>query len=253
MNRFISLKKIDKEEYGGVLCYPKRSPEELAKRLMEMAQLGVKAVSFQGEKKVNGVPILGKGCVGIVLLAQTDKRKVAVKIRRTDADRAEMRREAEMLETANSVSVGPKLLRFSENLLMMEFVDGILLPEWVETIGDTNATLRLRRVLRDILEQCWRLDGKGLDHGELSQASKHIMIYREDKACLLDFETASLARRVANVTSACHYLFMGGETARTIGKKIGETSKDHLLAALRAYKRKCTREGFEAILKACVL
>jgi len=253
MNRLIPLEKIDEEEYGKVICYPKCSPEELGKRLTEMAQLGVKAVSFQGEKNVNGIPVLGKGCVGIVLLAQTDTGKVAVKIRRTDADRAEMRREAEMLGTANSVGVGPKVLGFSENLLMMEFVDGVLLSEWVGTIDDPNATLRLRRVLRNILEQCRRLDEKGLDHGELSQASKHIMISREDKACLLDFETASVTRRVANVTSACHYLFMGGKTAKTIEQKIGGTNKDHLLTALRAYKRKCTRRGFEAVLKACLL
>jgi len=253
MNRLIPLEKIDKEEYGEVVCYPKCSPEELWKRLTEMAQLGVKAICFQGEKNVNGIPVLGKGCVGIVLLAQTDTGKVAVKIRRTDADRAEMRREAEMLEMANSVGVGPRLLGFSENLLMMEFIEGVLLPEWVEMIGDRNAVLKLRVVLRDIFEQCWRLDGKGLDHGELSQASKHIIINRESNAYLLDFETASVARRVANVTSACHYLFMGGKTAKLVEQKIGWRNRDNILTALKAYKRKRAREDFEAVLEACLL
>lgn len=45
------------------------------------------------------------------------KRKVALKIRRTDADRSQMYHEADMLKKANSVDVGPKLLDVSENFL----------------------------------------------------------------------------------------------------------------------------------------
>jgi len=108
---------------------------------------------FRGDRLVNNVKVLGKGCVGIVVLAYTAAGKVALKIRRTDADRAGMKHEAQMLRAANSVGVGPKLLDFSENLLMMEFVDGLLIPRWVEALEkEDNARLRVERVLRDILE-----------------------------------------------------------------------------------------------------
>lgn len=76
--------------------------------------------------------VLGKGCVGIVVLAYTKDRKAALKIRRMDADRSRMQHEAEMLDRANLVHVGPRLLGVSKNFLLMQFVDGHLLPKWLE-------------------------------------------------------------------------------------------------------------------------
>ncbi|NIM45322.1 MAG: serine/threonine protein kinase, partial [Nitrososphaeria archaeon] len=177
MVKTVALGRLGEEGYGQVICYPRCETGELAKRLSEMRELGVKALSFRGEKRIGNIRVLGKGCVGIVVLAQTETGRAALKIRRTDADRAGMKREAEMLRIANGVEVGPKLLGFTENLLMMKFVDGILLPGWIETLEEKEgANLRVGRVLRDVLEQCWRLDEAGLDHGELSRASKHIII-----------------------------------------------------------------------------
>jgi len=253
MSKIVSLDRLSKEEYGRVICYPRCDPEEFEKRLAEIAQLGVTALEFTGKKSINSIPVLGKGCVGIVILAYTDFGRTALKIRRTDADRAGMRHEAEMLRTANSVNVGPKLLGSSENLLKMEFVDGIFLQEWIETYeGEEDKEARIRRLLVDILEQCWRLDDKGLDHGELSQAAKHILIEKDGKACFLDFETASVTRKVSNVTSICHFLFMGGKTADLVTATLGEMSKEDLIAALRRYKKNGNRQNFEAILRICL-
>ena len=252
MAKTVALERLSKEGYGQVLCYPRCETGELERRFTEMRKLGVKALCFKGEKTINNIRVLGKGCVGIVVLARTETSRVALKIRRTDADRTEMRHEAEMLRMANRVDVGPRLLGFTENLLMMEFVDGLLIPRWIETLEDKgNARLRVRGVLKDILEQCWRLDETGLDHGELSRASKHIIIDEEGRACILDFETASNRRKVANVTSVSHYLFMRGKTADLIREKTGGMKRESLLASLKTYKKNRTRGNFEAILRAC--
>ena len=254
MARTVALERLSKEGYGQVICYPRCETEELARRLEEMRELGVKALSFEGEKTVSNTRVLGKGCVGIVVLAHTETGRVALKIRRTDADRAGMKREAEMLRMANEVNVGPKLLGFGEDLLMMDFVDGILFPGWIEAVaGEENGKLRVGRVLREILEQCWRLDEAGLDHGELSQASKHIIVDREDDAVILDFETASNGRRASNVTSVCHYFFMRGKPADLISQTIGGIEREKLLLVLRRYRRNRTRDNFEAILRACLV
>lgn len=253
MSKIVPLDRLSKEEYGQVICYPRYAPRELEKRLSEIRQLGVKALEFTGKKNINGVPVLGKGCVGIVVSAYTDAGRIALKIRRTDADRKGMKHEAEMLRVANSVNVGPKLLGSSENLLAMEFVDGMFLLKWIEAIeGEYGMEARIRRSLIDILEQCWRLDHRGLDHGELSQASKHILIEDDGKARILDFETASLTRRVSNVTSICHFLFMGGKTAELVTATLGEMSKEDLIDALRKYKKNLNRRNFEVILKTCL-
>lgn len=252
-NELIPLKRLQEKRYSQVLGYPKHDLKEMKRRLKELTKLGVKALEFTGGKTVFDVPVLGKGCVGIVVMAHTDMRKVALKVRRVDADRSGMQREAEMLRMANVLGVGPTLLDATENFLLMEFVEGPLLPQWVEALRGRGTRSRIRRVLRSVLEQCWRLDEAGLDHGELSRAPKHIII--DEKGCphLVDFETASINRRVSNVTSICQYLFIGSQAAKMIKRKVGGVDRKELINALRNYKQDRTRKSFEKILGVCGL
>lgn len=247
------LKGLLKERYGQVICYPRYDIKELKRRIKELKAVGVKALEFTGEKRAFDVPVLGKGCVGIVVAAQTDKEKIALKIRRTDAGRAGMQREAEMLRRANAVGVGPNLLNATGNFLLMEFIEGKLLPRWIEELGGRGAKARMRRVHQAILEQCWGLDEAGLDHGELSRAPKHIIVGEGDRPRIVDFETASVARRVSNVTSICQYLFIGSQVARTIERKFWKVDQGELIRALRRYKQGRTRENFNKILIVCKL
>ena len=225
----------------------------MRKRLKELRKLGIKAVEFKGDKMAFDVPVLGKGHVGIVVAVYTSFGKGALKIRRIDANRAGMQQEAEMLRRANTINVGPKLLNVTENLLLMEFIKGTLLPQWVEALRGRGTRSRIRRVLRTILEQCYRLDEAGLDHGELSRAPKHIIVDADDHPHLVDFETASINRRVSNVTSICQYLFIGSQAAKTIKRKLGKINEKELINALRNYKHERARENIKKILDICRL
>jgi len=249
----VSLEQLRDERYANVLCYPRYNRKEAIKRVKELKSLGVKSLEFIGEKTAFNVPVLGKGCVGIVVVALMDDMRVALKIRRVDADRIGMQHEAEMLKTANKVEVGPSLIGISENFLLMEFIEGALLPKWIEKLKGKGTRNRIRQVLRDVLEQCWLLDETGLDHGELSRAPKHIIIGRDNKAYIVDFETASVQRRVSNVTSICQYLFIGSQTAKTIQRKLGKINQETLKTTLKNYKQNRTRENFHKILHVCGL
>jgi len=235
------------------MCYPRHDLRELRRRIKELKKLGVTAVEFAGDKTAFNVPVLGKGYVGVVVTAITDQGKVALKVRRVDAGRTGMQHEAEMLRKANSIGVGPDLLNVTENFILMEFIKGTLLPQWIKMLEGKETKPRVRKVLRAVLEQCWRLDETGLDHGELSRAPKHVIINVNDNPYLIDFETASLHRRVSNVTSICHFLFIRSQVAKTIKKKLGEISQKELIRALKTYKQKRTRENFEKILNVCGL
>lgn len=249
----VPLERLYEERYGQVICYPKYDPKVLKHRLKELKKLGVTSVEFIGEKMAFNTPVLGKGCVGIVVAVHTDKGKAASKILRVDADRAGMQHEAEMLQMANTIGVGPHLLNATEDFLLMEFIEGVLLPQWLKTLSGRGTASKIRRVLRAILEQCWRLDEAGLDHGELSRAPKHIIIDANDNPHIVDFETASITRRVSNVTSICQYLFLGSQAAKMIKRRLRKIDKEELINTLRNYKQKRTRENFEKILSICKL
>jgi len=233
-----------------ILCYPKPSSEELDRRITELSSLGIAALEFRGSKEVFGVRVLGKGCVGVVISAQTSTGRVALKILRTDADRAGFDHEASMLKLANSINVGPKLHGFSSRFLVMEYLEGSPLPEWVKTLAGRGRKNRVRSVFRGLLEVCYRLDQLGLDHGELSRAPKHIIVGEQDRAGIVDFETASDKRRPSNVTSLCQYLFLGSELSSRARRILGPIRRATLLTALRKYKKNANPETFQSILRA---
>ena len=249
----VTLKQLCNEKYASILCYPKYSALETTKRIKQLKQLGVKAIVFMGEKTAFNLSVLGKGYVGIVVAAKTKTGLAALKIRRIDADRKEMEHEAEMLAEANRLGIGPHLMDRRVDFLLMEFINGSLLPQWIKSIKGKGAANRIRNVLRDILEQCFRLDQAGLDHGELSRAPKHIIVDAHDKPHIVDFETASTIRRASNVTSVCQYLFMKSQLARIVRLRLGEINQEALVAALRDYKHQPTTQSFDKILKTCVL
>ena len=246
----VLMEDLVKERYASVLCYPKANEDELQSRIKELCEHGVKALEFAGEKSAFNVSVLGKGFVGVVVIAQLDGQRVALKIRRVDADRLGLQHEAQMLSKANSVQVGPKLIGASKNFLLMQLIDGVLLPNWLD---EHREKALVQCVLNEVLEQCWRLDNIGLDHGELSKAPKHLIVNKQQQPWLVDFETASVDRKPANVTSACQFLFTSrGAVAKAVAEVLGEINRAEAINALRLYKNERTRENFNRVLHVCL-
>lgn len=246
----VLTENLKMEPYSSALCYPRASEAELESRLEELREHAITAVEFAGEANAFNVPVLGKGFVGIVVAAHLGKERVALKIRRVDAARAGLQREAQMLAKANSVQVGPRLIGVSTNFLLMQLVDGCLLPDWLDMHKEKG---HVRGVLNEVLEQCWRLDSIRLDHGELSKAPKHIIIDKNHKPFIVDFETARVNKKPANVTSACQFLFIRrGAVAKATAEVLGEINLAKAINALRLYKKDRTRENFNRVVQVCL-
>jgi putative serine/threonine protein kinase len=100
---------------------------------------------------------------------------------------------------------------------------------------------------RSILEQCHALDLAGLDHGELSRLDRHVIM--SDTPCIIDFESASTARKTCNVTAAAQSIFLYSAVADRIKKILGAPDRDRVISALRAYKQDQTAASFRAVLE----
>jgi putative serine/threonine protein kinase len=248
--RIITLENLDEEPYASIVCYPRTNPTEIYHRIEEMQQHGVTSIEFVGKTNASNIPVLGKGYVGVVVVANLKDQKVALKMRRIDADRLDFKHEAEMLQKANVIGVGPKFIAVSNNFLLSQLIDGDLLEDWLQTPREKGL---IRKVLVDILEQCWSLDESGLDHGELSKAPKHLLVDKLDKPFIVDFETASIMRKVINVTSVCQFLFMGNSrAAKLLDEIFGKKNRLLLISGLKKFKKNSNRENFEDLLKMCL-
>ncbi|MCW4052432.1 MAG: protein kinase [Candidatus Bathyarchaeota archaeon] len=235
------------------ICYPHCTLEDVEQRICELRELGIELIEFTGKNHIKGLAVVGKGCVGIVVVAYRHGKQVALKTRRTDASRSTMHHEASMLEKANTVNVGPTFLGETQNCLLMEYVEGSLLPEWLKKHDQRNNKKKVQHVLHSIMEQARRLDKAGLDHGELSNGSKHIIVKSDNVPVILDFESGSVSRRVSNVTSVSNFLFVGSSVAKIVEKILESIDRDHLMEALKIYKGSKTSTNFAEILRRCRL
>jgi putative serine/threonine protein kinase len=246
-HRRIPVTAAAETDYSRILTYPRRSDEAVKGRIQELVQIGVTELCFEGSTLIDGIPILGKGCVGLVTKATLDGLPIALKIRRADADRSSMMNEGRLLRLANSVDVGPRLIAATKNFLAMELITGVPLFRWAESSFTAKKT-RVKHLLRSLLEDCFRLDAIGLDHGELSHAPKNVLVSRAGEPFIVDFETASTARRVSNVTSLLQY-FLFGQISTRVRASIRLPRRDTALKALVDYKRDGSVQAFQNILR----
>jgi len=243
------LSALANPPYNRLVAYPSGDTNEVEVRIRQLHQLEITSLDFQGRLKTDRLSVLGKGVVGIVVMGVRGNRRIAVKIRRVDARRASLIHEAEHLKSANSIGVGPKCLGGTADVLAMEFIEGLSLPLWLESLKGKGRRARVRHVVRPLLEQCVRMDAYGLDHGELSRAHKNVIVSNNDSARILDFESASVMRRPSNFTSLTQYLFLGGSIAKKMVRVLGPVNRDELLRCLRDYKAGGWKDAFEETTK----
>ena len=248
MRCFLPLDKLSQEPYSTIIGYPKATKKQIRTRIIELKKLGIRDVSFQGQTKIGSLNILGKGYVGVVVLSRIKNKLVAVKIRRTDASRINMVKEAKFLKIANKAGVGPLLLAMSKNFIVMEYLDGKKISKWVNELKSKQDIKLLKSIMQKILEDCYSLDVIGLDHGELSTISKHVVIGKS-KTTIIDYESASTQRRVSNVTSATQAICIGSGISKIVRKIYRMPSKNKIIKILRSYKQEQNRQNFERILE----
>jgi putative serine/threonine protein kinase len=183
---------------------------------------------------------LGKGGVGLVVKVESNDRKTyALKIRRTDANRSSMDSEVKLHRIANTAGVGPSIYANTKNFILMELIDGCNIIGWLNQSVKAD---QVRKVVISTLEQCYNLDRAHLDH--------HVLISEDVNPWIIDFETASINRKIGNVTAAAHSLLLNGRISRNVGKIMGIVERETILQLLRIYKWDQTRESFEKIIQA---
>jgi predicted Ser/Thr protein kinase len=241
----VQIEDLVKKPYRELLAYPNPSEESVESRIRQLKGLGIEGLEFEGPLRIGKLSVLGKGVVGLVFRGIAENGRVAVKVRRTDSRRISMIHEAAMMRAANKAGIGPECLGSSEDVLEMQFLEGQRLPLWISSLKGRGRKARVKAML----EQCVRLDAFGLDHGELSRAHKNVLVSKVDHPWILDYESASLMRRVNNFTSLAQYILLSGRFSRKVLRILGPVDRDELVKYLRLYKSGLTNDAVESTLR----
>jgi putative serine/threonine protein kinase len=232
-----------------LLCYPRFSAPDYYSRLTELRSLNLKFVILEGNTLLKALRILGKGSEGLVLKVQNIHSKtMALKIKRIDSCRINMKNEFEFYQLINRNHLGPKVYSYTKNALLMEFIEGLSARDWFLN-SKMNIDL-IRKIITNILTQCYILDKLHIDHGQLNKLDNHVIISHCGSKCtIVDFESASCIRKVNNVTSAFHGLIFKGIIADKINKLVNYDKKRvEFLNLLSNYKMDKSKKNFDSII-----
>src|SRR5258708_18567420 len=163
----VPLEDLVKKPYRELPAYPNPGDESVESRILQLKSLGIEGLEFEGPLRMGKLSVLGKGIVGLVFRGIAERRRVAVKIRRTDSRRRSMIHEAAMLKAANKAGIGPECLGSTEDVLEMQFLEGQRLPLWISSLKGRGRTARVKATVKVMFEQCVRLDAYRFAHVEL--------------------------------------------------------------------------------------
>ena len=144
---------------------------------------------------------LARGHKGVVYVAEGAAGRVAIKVCRDGGARQEER----WLRRCNDLGIGASLVRLGaeDECVVMEYVEG---PSIGEALDGAVPPGVLFKALRDLLAQCARLDQQGIDKREMNRCQKHVIVSREGRSTLLDFERCQESAKPCNVTGLAQYL-----------------------------------------------
>jgi putative serine/threonine protein kinase len=244
MERLSVLKRS--EDIKQLISFPSLEDSIQEDRIKELESIGITSILSYGKTKIGNLSVLGKGCVGLTLPVIHRKKMRALKVRRTDANRDNMYNEVIMHSIANTVNVGPILIDFTENFILMEFIDGTNIFDWL--FNKVRRRHYVYQVIASSLEQCFALDQIKLDHGQLSYLKHHLIISSKNQPKIIDFESSSMRRRTANVSSLVHNFLWASSFYSKLKYELTYEKKLKILQLLKDYKSCKTRARFVGIL-----
>lgn len=228
------------------LSFPARDTVYSSTVLRELEEIGVDGLYAEAATTGLKIIFVGKGCRGYVVRGRIRGLEAAMKILRTDTVLGGLDKEAEATEMANRIGVGPRLLGRSQHVLVLEYVEGKHLGEWVEGLAVAEVDA-LKNVLRKCFLQARLLDELCLDHGELSDARKHVIIKPDLEPVLIDFGKARIKSKPSNVTSFFSYITFGPQSRKIL--QMLEV-RDPPIHVSQRYKRDLDEESFDELMAA---
>ncbi len=187
---------------------------------------------------------LAKGKRGQVYVykSSVDGKDVCVKELNPDTKAmGVLENEARFLKLANTHGIGPKLLAEAHDKVVMEFVQGERILDFLERSPKTGIV----KVLKDSLNQARTLDEIGVNKFELTNPYKHIIV-NKDKPVMIDFERCKNTRKPKNVTQLIQF-FTSGKVSRILKEKNMVLDADELRDLAKKYKETYDKKLFSEI------
>ena len=226
--------------------------DEISRKNLSFEQLfvyQVKKTPFRRvlEKRgVTGITPLTKGHRGLIHIGRWRNKKIAVKSQRRDIDAMEtVNNEVNQLRRLNKYDIGPTVLFSGKDYFGYNFIEGDFIRDYLDKKSTSKKDAIA--VFRKVFEQMYKMDELGLNKEEMHHPVKHVIVTKQHKPMLLDFERCKPKKKTHNVTQFSQFLISGRMMPYLEKKKI-RINMLEMLNRARKYSEKKNKERFEQIL-----
>jgi len=186
---------------------------------------------------------LAKGKRGFVYVKEINGKKVVVKKENPESKAINrIAHEAKFLQEVNKLGIGPKYISHNEKELVMEFIKGKVIEEFV---NESNKK-EIVNVLIEVLNQCFKLDKIKISKEEMHHPYKHVII--GETVVMIDWERAHKTLKPSNITQFCQYLTsikFGG----FLKEKGIDIDKNEMIKLTKDYRENINKDNFNKIIE----
>jgi putative serine/threonine protein kinase len=192
--------------------------------------------------KNKNMELIAKGKRSYVYLLKQKEKKIAFKVV-IDKKRTKnvIKNEKKFLNVVNKEGIGPKFIGSGKDYVSYYYIEGIRILDFIK-----NADKKLIiNILKEVLEQCYKLDKIGLNKEELHKPVKHILIANK-KPVMIDFERSHYSSKPKNVSQFCQFLMSKNLKEILLTKQIS-INKEEMINKIKIYKSKMSYKNLKNI------
>jgi len=184
-----------------------------------------------------------KGKRGYIFTAKLNKIRVVIKTNNPKSKAiGRMANEGKWLEILNKKGIGPKLLMYTDNFLMYEFIEGVFILDYLKNNRD------VKPIILELIRQCRVMDELKVNKEEMGHPPKHVIVKRDRSVVLVDFERCHRTDKPQNVTQVFQYL-MSKEMEQVLNLKGIALNQNELIKLLKEYKTDYSKEKYRKLIE----
>lgn len=210
-------------------------------------------------RKIKNIKKLTKGHRGLIYTGNLKGKKIAIKIKNPESKAVgRIKNESNYLKLLNKHKIGSKLLFFSNDYFVYEFISGDFIEDFIKKSSKTA----IIKVLKDVFNQMFVLDKLGINKEEMHHPVKHIIVSKKPvlvdarkskisgiskttKVVLIDFERCHKTLKPHNVTQFCQYII---KLSKLLKEKGIVVDKNKIIRLSKKYKKDMSRKNLGLVL-----
>ncbi|MCX7738191.1 MAG: serine/threonine protein kinase [Hydrogenothermaceae bacterium] len=151
------------------------------------------------KEKVKNLEKMGGGWRSVVYRGDLDGKTLSFKVPLKDIHRHSILKEGKILQIVNREGVGGKLYMIGGDFIAYEYIDG---KHLIDILNHENK----EHLLKQLIQQAKILDRLKINKEEMHRPYKNVLVDKELKLHLIDFERAKPTLRPKNLSQVMQFV-----------------------------------------------